>query len=139
VPRPARTALCGPADARARLRTAQAYLEVARNVLQEPSRDEYLNVASGLAVLAVLAGIAAFDAVCGRRLGRIHRGDDHTGAQDLLRQATQDGSKLAAQLGRLLSLKDAAHYGVQVVSWQCHRRHQVGGRLVERAREETER
>jgi hypothetical protein len=50
------------------------------------------------------------------------------------------GSKLAAQLGRLLSLKDAAHYGVQIVSsrnaadairWVA--------RLVERAREEIER
>ncbi len=90
--------------------------------------------------LAVLAGIAASDAICGMRLGRIHRGDDHTGAQDLLRQATQDGSKLAAQLGRLLSLKDTAHYGVQVVS----SRNAIdatgwAARLVERAREETER
>lgn len=135
--RSARTAPCGPADARARLRTAQAYLEVARNVLQEPSRDEYLNVAAGL---AVLAGIAASDAICGMRLGRIHRGDEHTGAQDLLRQATQDGGRLAAQLGRLLSLKDAAHYGVQVVSSRnASDATRWAARLVERAREETER
>lgn len=137
MPRPARTVPCSAADARGRLRTAGAYLEVARQVLEEPSRGEYLTVAAGL---AVLAGIAASDAICGTRLRCIHRGDDHTGAQDLLRQATQDGSKLATQLGRLLSLKDAAHYGVQVVSsrnatdatkWAAH--------LVDRAREETER
>jgi hypothetical protein len=137
VPTHPRTTPCSRTDARARLRTAQAYLEVARQVLQEPLRDEYLNVTAGL---AVLAGIAASDAICGSRLGLTHRGDDHLGAQDLLRQATQDGAKLATQLGRLLSLKDAAHYGVQVVSgriatdatrWAAH--------LVERAQQEGER
>ncbi len=137
MPRPARTASCTAADARARLGTAQAYLEVAQKVLHEPSRSEYLNVAAGL---AVLAGIAASDAICGARLGRIHRGDDHVGAQDLLRQATPDGSQLANQLGRLLSLKDAAHYGVQVVSSRnATDATRWAARLVERAREETER
>jgi hypothetical protein len=137
MPRPAHTVPCTRSDARARLGTAQAYLDVARRVLDEPSRGEYLNVAAGL---AVLAGIAASDAICGARLGRIHRGEDHLGAQDLLREATPDGGKLATQLGRLLSLKDAAHYGVQVVS----SRHATdatrwASRLIERAREETER
>jgi hypothetical protein len=70
----------------------------------------------------------------------MHRGDVHTGAQHLLRQATRDFSKLAAQLGRLLSLKDAAHYGVQVVpSRQATDATRWAARLVERAREETER
>jgi hypothetical protein len=110
---------------------------VAREVLQEPARDEYLNVAAGL---AVLAGIAASDAICGIRLRCIHRGDDHSGAQDLLRRATGDGSKLAAYLGRLLSVKDAAQYDAQIVSarkasdairWAAH--------LADRAREEIER
>ncbi len=137
VPKPSRTARCSPAEARARLRTAQAYLDVAGSVLGERTRTEYLNVA---AALAVLAGIAATDAICGIRLGRLHRGDDHRGAEDLLRQATPDGPKLAAELRRLLGLKDAAHYGVPVVSarkatdakkWAAH--------LVDRAAEESER
>jgi len=124
-------------EARARLRTARAYLEVAGSVLAERDRGEYLNVAAGV---AVLSGIAAADAICGLRLGRLHRGEDHRGAQDLLRQATPDGRKLATVLGRLLSVKDAAHYGVLVVSarnaadakrWAAH--------LVERAAEESER
>jgi hypothetical protein len=137
MPRPARTAPCTRSDARARLSTAQAYLDVARRVLEEPSRGEYLKVAAGL---AVLAGIAASDAICGVRLGRIHRGEDHLGAQDLLREATPDGGKLATQLGRLLSLKDAAHYGVQVVSSRnATDATKSAARLVERAREETER
>ena len=137
MPRPPRTSQCSPAEARVRLRTAQAYLDVAASVLQERGRDEYLNVAVGL---AILSGIAASDAICGIRLGHLHRGDDHRGAEDLLRTATPDGQKLATNLGRLLSLKDAAHYGVLVVAprkandakrWAAH--------LVERAVEEVER
>jgi hypothetical protein len=112
-------------------------LEVAGFVLEERGRDEYLNVAAGL---AILAGIAASDAICGIRLGYVHRGDDHRRAQDLLRTATPDGQKLATNLGRLLGLKDAAHYGVLVVAprrasdalrWAAY--------LVERAAEEAER
>jgi hypothetical protein len=137
MPRPLRAAPCTRSDARARLGTAQAYLDVARRVLDEPTRGEYLNVAAGL---AVLAGIAASDAICGVRLGRIHRGEDHLGAADILREATPDGDKLAIQLGRLLSLKDAAHYGVQVVSSRnATDAGKWASRLVERAREETER
>jgi len=124
-------------EARAGLRTARAYLEVAGSVLAERDRGEYLNVAAGA---AVLSGIAAADAICGLRLGRLHRGEDHRGAQDLLRHAAPDGRKLATVLGRLLSVKDAAHHGVLVVSarsaadakrWAAH--------LVERAAEESER
>jgi hypothetical protein len=137
MPKPVRTAPCTRPEARARLGTAQAYLDVARHVLAEPLRSEYLNVAAGL---AVLAGIAASDAICGAKLGRIHRGEDHLGAQDMLRRATPDGDKLATQLGRLLSLKDAAHYGVQVVSSRnATDATKWASRLVDRAREETER
>jgi hypothetical protein len=58
----------------------------------------------------------------------------------MLRTATSDGDKLAAQLGRLLSLKDAAHYGVRVVSLRNETdATRWASRLVERAREETER
>lgn len=104
-----RTVQCRPDEARRRLSTAKAYLDVAGSVLRERSQDdEYVNVAAGL---AVLAGIAASDAICGIRLGRLHRSEDHRRAADLLRTATPDGAKLATILGRLLSLKDAAHYG----------------------------
>jgi hypothetical protein len=113
VPSPSRTAACTAADARTRLKTARAYLEVADLVLGEKERDEYLNVAAGL---AVLAGIAASDSICCARLRSRHRGDDHRGAADLLRTATPDGANLARVLLRLLDLKDEAHYGVRVVA-----------------------
>jgi len=120
-----------------RLRIARAYLESAGQVLEERGRDEYLNVVSGV---AVLAGIAASDAICGIRLGCLHRGDDHRGAADLLRTATPDGAKLATMLGRLLSLKDAAHYGVPVVSARkASDARKWAAQLVERAEEEIER
>jgi hypothetical protein len=94
-------------------------------------------VAAGL---AVLAGIAASDAICGTRLGQIHRGDNHLAAQDMLRQATPDGAKLATQLARLLSLKDASHYGVQVVtSRNATDAAKWASQLVDRAGEESER
>lgn len=53
---------------------------------------------------------------CGKRLRKVHRGDDHRGAGDLLRTAVPDGKKLATKLGRLLDLKDEAHYGIFFVS-----------------------
>jgi hypothetical protein len=120
-----------------RLRTARAYLEVAGAVLEERGRDEYLNVAAGL---AVLAGVAACDAICGMRLGYLHRGEDHRGAEDLLRTAVADGGKLATVLGRLLSVKDAAHYGVPVVSARkASDAKRWAAQLVERAGQESER
>jgi hypothetical protein len=120
-----------------RLRTASAYLEVAGAVLGERDAGEYRNVAAGL---SVLAGIAASDAICGIRLGKVHRGEDHRGAADLLQQATPDGAKLAADLRRLLNLKDAAHYGVLVVSSRnATDARRWAAKLVARAAEESER
>lgn len=132
-----RTATAGPREARVRLRTAQAYLEVADVVLDEPRSDAFLNVAAGL---AVLAGVAASDAICARRLGRIYRGDDHRGASELLKQSTADGAKLASIFLRLIDIKDQAHYGVIVVSPRKARDTVRWARqLVDRAREEIER
>jgi hypothetical protein len=56
------------------------------------------------------------DAICGARLGKRYRGEDHRDAADLLTTATPDGRDLANRLGRLLDLKDEAHYGVMMVS-----------------------
>jgi hypothetical protein len=137
MPPRSRTAACDVAEGRTRFRTAQAYLNVAASVLDERDRDEYLNVAAGL---AVLAGIAASDAICCIRLGCRHRGDDHRRAAELLRTATPDGGELAKTLLRLLDLKDAAHYGVLVVaSRKARDAVRWSGRLVDRARQESER
>jgi hypothetical protein len=129
MPSPSRTAKCGAADARSRLRAARAYPEVAALVLDERDRDEYLNVSAGL---AVLADIAASGSICCARLRSRHRGDDHRGAADLLRRATPDGRELAVTLLRLLDLKDEAHYGVLVVAARKARdAHRWTARLVD--------
>lgn len=44
MPHKSRAAPCTAAEGRTRFRTAQAYLEVAKSVLDERDRDEYLNV-----------------------------------------------------------------------------------------------
>jgi hypothetical protein len=106
-------------------------------VLLEDKRVEMPGVAAGL---AVLAGIAASDAICASRTGRIPRGEDHRSATDLLRSATPDGTKPASALTRLVDLKDEAHYGVTVVPMTKARSAvRWAEQLVSRAREEAER
>jgi hypothetical protein len=120
-----------------RLRAGEAYLEVAELVLEEPDRFEMPGVSAGL---AVLAGIAASDAICACRLSQIHRGEDHRSAAALLEQATPDGKKLAATFVRLIDLKDEAHYGVLTIPAQRARNAVKWAQLlVDRARQELER
>jgi hypothetical protein len=123
-------------DARHRGRSARAYIDVGELVLDEDD-GAMPGVAAGL---AVLAGIAASDAICAARVQLIHRGDDHRGAAQLLAQATPDGPRLAATFKRLIDLKDEAHYGLTLVSVSKARTAVRWARtLVTRANEELER
>lgn len=123
-------------EAKDRLRVGRAYLDVATLVLDETEREEFSSVAAGL---AVLAGIAASDAICSIRLKLRHRGDDHRGAADLLSRATPDGKQLGSTLSRLLDVKDAAHYGVHVMSAKrAGDAVKWAAKLVSRASEEME-
>jgi hypothetical protein len=132
-----RTQSGGPEQARIRLRTARAYLEVADLVIEEQGRSEMPGVAAGL---AVLAGIAGSDAICAIRLGEIHRGDDHRGASALLAGAVPDGKRLAATFSRLIDLKDEAHYGLSVLAPKRAKDALRWARqIVDRAGEEVER
>jgi hypothetical protein len=106
-------------------------------VLREHDRDEHLSVATGN---AVLAGIAASDSICCARLGKMHRGPNHSGAADLLATAVPDGQKLSQTLVRLLDVKDEAHYGVTVASSRRARDSvKWATSLVTRAQEEVDR
>jgi hypothetical protein len=107
----ARTRSAGTAQARQRLGYAEACIEVADLVLDD-DRAEMPGVAAGL---AVLAGIAAADAICASTLGVVHRGQSHLEATALLRTATPDGPRLAVTLTKLVDIKDEAHYGLIVV------------------------
>jgi len=104
-----RTQSCSRDDARTRLEHARKFLDVA-TLIAEPGQDhEY---SSAAAALAVLAGIAASDAACCQVLGRRSRGQDHRQAVDLVGQIEPGGADAAKALGRLLNLKDQAHYGL---------------------------
>jgi hypothetical protein len=110
-----RTQDCNRAQAVVRLTQARAFLDVAVLVSGEDDELANDNVA---AALAVLAGIAAADAACCGTLGRRSRGQDHRQALQLVAQAGTDGKTLSRALGRLLDIKDNAHYGMIYVGPQ---------------------
>jgi len=100
---------CGPAQARQRLTHAQSFLEVAE--LTADVADPALEYGGVAASVAILAGIAAADAACCQVLGRRSRSDDHHDAEMLLAEITPGGKRAAGHLRKLITLKDAAHYG----------------------------
>jgi len=92
---------------------ARAYVMVAELVVE----DDTLRVGSNVVgSLAVLAGIAAADAICGHVLGLRAAGEDHQQAIVLLERATPADSKARAALGRLLASKTATQYSHELVS-----------------------
>lgn len=113
-----RTQECGRAPARVRLTQARSFLDVAELVIDDQSGLDTDGVA---AALAVLAGIAAADAACCFTLGLRSRGQDHRQALQLVAQVGTDGTRLANALGRLLDIKDGAHYGAVFVGNQTAR------------------
>jgi len=86
---------------------AQQYLDVAELVLSDETGSE-ATVATGN---AVLAGIAAADAICCSSAGSRYRGSDHREAADYLERVTGDRT-LAKALRDLADYKDQAHYGL---------------------------
>lgn len=106
--RAGRTQACGSAQARTRAAQARSFLDVADLIAGE---DDDLATPGTAAALAVLAGIAAADALCCASIGRRARGQDHREATGLLAHVEPDGKTLSRSLARLLEIKDGAHYG----------------------------
>lgn len=102
-----RQAPCGPAEAARKARLARAYLDLAEMTAGQEG-DENRNVAAGN---AVLAAIAASDALTCLHLGRHSRGLGHQEATPLLRAIKPDGARLAKDLHTAIGVKDSAHYG----------------------------
>jgi hypothetical protein len=100
-----RQPLCGETEAKARAKVARLYFTVAQMASGEGDPEAWGNVAVGN---AVLAGIAASDAICCKVLGRRSRESDHRAARSLLEKVDRELSKA---LQTLLELKDTAHYG----------------------------
>lgn len=82
-------------------------------VLSEPATQTDPHVA---AALAVLAAIAATDAICGLQLGHYSRGQDHDKAAILLETIDLPDHTLPTKLRRVLAAKDNVHYSPQLIS-----------------------
>ncbi|WP_051400137.1 hypothetical protein [Haloechinothrix halophila] len=80
--------------------------------------DDEVATPNVAAALAVLAGIAASDAICCASLHERPRGQDHRQAVDLLSSIEPNGKTIGRHLGRLLDIKDGAHYGMTFVTPQ---------------------
>lgn len=91
-----------------RRRIAQKYLEVAELAATEDG--EAINVC---VALAVLAGIAAADAICIVATGERYSGPDHAAAADLLARVD---TILGRKLRDLVDLKPGSHYGQSLLS-----------------------
>lgn len=103
-----RTAACGRPEATRRAKVARAYLDVAELAADETT-SEARNVAAGN---AVLAAIAASDALCCVHLGHRNRTQDHRTAIKLLRNVNP---RLADDLATTLHIKDPSHYGTNLI------------------------
>ncbi len=95
-------------QARARRRIAAKYLEVAELVSGEGGTTN--NVCVGV---AVLAGIAAGDAICLMAAGARYSGQNHLDAATLLERHHAESGR---RLRKLVALKPESHYGHGLVS-----------------------
>ena len=111
MPKKSSTAPLNNAEARARLSEARAYLEMAAlNVASDSPAERKVSGSH-----AILAGIAAADAICGLVLGERRAGDDHARAVAILTQAVRPTKKAPNSLRRLLS--ESAHAKAVTTSW----------------------
>ena len=76
--------------------------------IQNPTTDRH--TWSAAVSKAVLAGIAAADSICCRRLGRHAAAGDHQQALAVVEEAGDVGRDARRHLERLLSIKHKAHY-----------------------------
>ncbi|MCI2237067.1 hypothetical protein MO973_40420 [Paenibacillus sp. TRM 82003] len=102
------------AEVQVRAEAARKFLEVARMVEDDTSDPALPRVASAL---AVLAGIAASDAVCGHVLHQRPQGQDHQEAVRVL-GSIRGADELATSLRRLLADKTTSQYGTTYMTAQ---------------------
>ncbi len=116
-----------PGEGRGRRQVAEKYLEVATVISVEDGAA--INVCVSV---AVLAGIAAGDAICSAALGERYSGSDHETAADVLARVDD---KLGKSLRDLIKLKSTSHYGFDLLS-PAQRRTALrcAGALVDEAR-----
>lgn len=114
-----------------RLRKAEQFLAVARDVLALADDDDDAGDAS--VTLCVHAGIAASDVICCAALGKHAGGPKHNEAIDLLCQAEKDAAR---HLTTLLDMQTKAGYtSVAVSTSDIKRATRAAEALVEAARQ----
>lgn len=103
-------------EALARARHARGFLTAAELVgdFSEDVGDEA--VSNVVASLAVLAGIAAGDAICGVILRRRSSSSDHSDAVLLLSTAGTNGTGYSRDLRRLIASKSVVQYSPRIVT-----------------------
>jgi hypothetical protein len=118
-------------DARARRIIAARYLEVADLAATEEGPGAN-NVVVGI---AVLAGIAASDAICLSATGSRYAGEDHAEAARVLGRVDKS---LGNELSKLVRLKPGAHYSSTFISDSDRvRAMRAARKLVEAATDRT--
>lgn len=98
------------ADVRLRAGHARAFLAAAVLVDELGDAAEISPRTNIVGSLAVLAGIAASDAICGHRLAEKAAGENHSDAVRILQAACRPGRDLSKNLQRLLDAKSNTHY-----------------------------
>ena len=104
------------ADSLARAQHARGFANAAEIVSEfaEEVGDEA--VTTVVSSLAVLAGIAVADAICGVALLQRSTSDDHATAVRLLASVAPHGQSYARDLRRLISVKSGVQYSPRLVS-----------------------
>lgn len=123
---------CNRTDAVVRARQASAFLGTAVLVGDKTDQVAGYDYDHVAAALAVLASIAASDAICCTLLGEQARGQDHRQAVALLgevrfgaggeRAQVERTKKLKSALSVALDIKDEAHYGATMLGREEVRR-----------------
>lgn len=103
------------ADAVTRQQHAHAFLAAAELVTELGHDAGITPTGNTVASLAVLAGIAAGDSICGAVLGQRAAGDSHNEAVKLLRQAAPNAN-YSAQLRRLTDSKSESQYSTELIT-----------------------
>lgn len=109
---PSRTTPCNGEQAGQRLRQAEAFLGWACAALADDGDEVNLGVATSL---AILAGVAATEALCGSSMGYYSRGQNHADAAILIRSIEPRGADLASTFRQLVTSKDDAPYASQAM------------------------
>ncbi|MHB8274127.1 MAG: hypothetical protein ACYDC9_05095 [Dermatophilaceae bacterium] len=102
------------------MRAGEALEHLALAEIYQPGDSPAARKASGSS--AVLAAIAAADAVCCGRVKRRSADTGHAAAVELLRQVSPEGPALAKALSVAIKLKTAMQYGTDNVSESEHTR-----------------